>query len=92
MPSLRLLSELILELYTSVIIDRESPIKVLLRIEESIYTEMNLKVQINLVAFPTNVCFQMYLFIDNFEVNKSLTKQVLRGTPRCSFLFRGAPQ
>ena len=33
------------ELNTSVIIDRESPTKISLRIEESIYTEMNLKVQ-----------------------------------------------
>ena len=23
---------------------------------------------INLVAFPTNICFQMYLFLDHFEV------------------------
>ena len=41
-----MLLELLLDLNTSsVIIDRESSTKVLLRIEESIYAEMNLKVQ-----------------------------------------------
>ena len=45
MPPLRLLSKLLLDLNTSIIIDRGSPTKVLLRIEESICTEMNLKVE-----------------------------------------------
>ena len=45
MPPLRLLSQFLLDLYTSVINDRESPTKAILRIEESIYMEMNLKVQ-----------------------------------------------
>ena len=45
MPPLILLSEFLLDLHTSVITDRESPIKSILRIEESIYTGMNLKVQ-----------------------------------------------
>ena len=40
MPPQRLLSGLLLDF----IIDRESPPKVLLRIEESIYTDTNLKV------------------------------------------------
>ena len=38
MPALRLLSELLLDLNTSDIIDRESLTKIILRIEESIYT------------------------------------------------------
>ena len=45
MSPLRLLSEFLLDLNTSVLIDRESPTKILLRIEESIYAEMDLKVQ-----------------------------------------------
>ena len=45
MPSLRLLPEFLLDLHTSVINDRESPTKSILRIGELIYTAMNLKVQ-----------------------------------------------
>ena len=45
MPPLKLLSEFLLDLHTSVINDRESPTKAILRIEESIYMGMNLKVQ-----------------------------------------------
>ena len=40
-----IVSEFLLYLNTSVITDRKNPTKVLLRIEDSIYTEMNLKVQ-----------------------------------------------
>ena len=47
MSPLKLLSELLLDLNTSVINDREGPTKVLLRTEESIYTEMNLNVELN---------------------------------------------
>ena len=37
---------------------------------------------INAVAFPTNIYFQMYLFIYNFEIkNESINKQVLLGAP-----------
>ena len=45
MPPLRLLSEFLLDFHTSVINDSESPIKSILRIEESVYTGRNLKVQ-----------------------------------------------
>ena len=45
MPALRLLSELLLDLNTLVIIDHASPTKVLIRIEKSTYIEMNVKVQ-----------------------------------------------
>ena len=45
MPPVRLLSQFLLDLYTLVINDLESPTKAILRIEESIYTGMNLKVQ-----------------------------------------------
>ena len=41
MPPLRLLSEFLLDLNTTIIFDRESLTKVLLRIEESIYMEIN---------------------------------------------------
>ena len=48
---------------------------------------------INLVAFPTSIYFQLYLFIYNFEIkNKLLNKQLLRGAPWFSVLLRGAPQ
>ena len=44
---------------------------------------------INLVAFPTIICFQMYLFIDHFEIkNKLLNKQVLRRASGCSMVLR----
>ena len=43
MPPLRLLSEFLLDLNTSVVNDLESPTKAILRIEESIYMGMNLK-------------------------------------------------
>ena len=37
---------------------------------------------IELRAFPSSIYFQMYLFINNFEINnKSLNKQVLCGAP-----------
>ena len=37
---------------------------------------------INVVSFPTNIYFQMYLFTYNFEIkNKSINKQVLLGAP-----------
>ena len=44
MQPLRLLSELLRDLNTSIIIDLERPTKLLLIIEESVYTEMTLKV------------------------------------------------
>ena len=48
---------------------------------------------INVVAFPTNIYFQIYLFIYNFErKNKSINKQVLLGAPWISALLRDAPQ
>ena len=52
-----------------------------------------LQSSINLVAFSTNICFQMHLFIDNFEIkNKSLNKQVLlRDAPSCSIVLRSDP-
>ena len=46
-------------------------------------------IKFNLVVFSTNICFQMYLFIGNFEIkNKSLNKQVLCGALSCSVVFR----
>ena len=45
MLPLGLFSEFLLDINTSVIIDCKSPAKVLLKIEESIYMEMNLNVQ-----------------------------------------------
>ena len=48
---------------------------------------------IHLVAFPTNIYFQLYLFIYNFQIkNKFLNKQLPRGAPWFSVLLRGAPQ
>ena len=48
---------------------------------------------INVVSFPTNIYFQMYLFTYNFEIkNKSINKQVLLGAPWFSALLREAPQ
>ena len=80
MSPLKLLSEFLLDFNTPVIFDRESPAKVSFRIEESIYTEMKL---------PAIICFQMYLFIDHFEIkNKSLNKQVFRRVSGCSMVLR----
>ena len=47
------------------------------------------KCSINSVAFPTNICFQMYLLTDHFEIkNTSLNKQMLCDAPWCSAVVR----
>ena len=45
MPPLRLLQEFLMDLHTSIINDPESPTKAMLRIEESVYIGMKLKIQ-----------------------------------------------
>ena len=86
MPPLELLSEFVLDLNTTVIIDRESPTKVV-NLNES-----EPESSLNLVAFLTNICFQMYLFIDHFEIkNKSLNKQVLHDALSCSVVVYSDP-
>ena len=59
---------IVVTILTSNIIDRESPAKELLRIEESIYEESSMYIMnessIYLAGFPTDICFQMYLLIE----------------------------
>ena len=53
--------EFLLNINTSVVIDCENPTKVLLKIDESTLFENQSEYSINLVAFPTNICFPVFL-------------------------------